>query len=325
MLVILEPEKSRPDGCRSAAEAPPHAIAILNMTMLRRQRTILKLLGASGGSLSSTQVQKLLFLLRRETFLQNDRTFYDFVPYKFGPYSFAASRELEALVAYGYVKEVAGRSSTILTIQTLGEREGEEVEADLARAVGKVANKYAGLSVRELMRDVYTRYPWFACKSDAKELVPKGAPSLARASVAVYTMGYETLSVDGFFGKLLELGIRRIIDVRSNPVSRKFGFAKKSMAAIAEKMGLEYVHVPELGIESERRKDVETAAEFRQLFGYYERHILTAGTVQIQQLSASMKESPSVLVCMEKEAVDCHRSRLATRIAATSGLKVVHL
>ena len=68
--------------------------------MLRRQRAILKLLSTAGGSLSATQVQKLLFLLRQETFLRSDSAFYDFLPYKYGPYSFAANREIEALVAY---------------------------------------------------------------------------------------------------------------------------------------------------------------------------------------------------------------------------------
>lgn len=38
-----------------------------------------------------------------------------------------------------------------------------------------------------------------------------------------------------------------------------------------------------------------------------------------------MNTSPSVLVCMEKEAVNCHRSRLAARLASVTNLKVVHL
>jgi uncharacterized protein (DUF488 family) len=38
-----------------------------------------------------------------------------------------------------------------------------------------------------------------------------------------------------------------------------------------------------------------------------------------------MKAMPSVLLCMEREAVNCHRGRLAKRISALSKLDVVHL
>jgi uncharacterized protein YwgA len=72
--------------------------------MLRRQRTVLKLLSVADGSVSATQLQKLLFLLWAETFLSRDRAFYEFLPYKFGPYSFAAAREVDSLVAYGYIE-----------------------------------------------------------------------------------------------------------------------------------------------------------------------------------------------------------------------------
>ena len=64
--------------------------------------------------------------------------------------------------------------------------------------------------------------------------------------------------------------MRCIIDVRANPVSRKYGFARRSLSETAAKLGLTYSHHPELGISSERRKGVETATDFRQLFNYYE-------------------------------------------------------
>jgi uncharacterized protein (DUF488 family) len=293
--------------------------------MLRRQRTILKLLSTAGGSLSATQVQKFLFLLRRETFLLSDSAFYEFLPYKYGPYSFAANREIEALVAYGYIQETSSGQSTTLTVTSSGKKEGNGVEADVGRSILATFSKYKQLSPRGLMKDVYSRYPWYACNSEAKDLVPEGAPRLKTAPPAVYTVGYEDCSVDGFFEKLLRAGIRRVIDVRSNPVSRKYGFARSSMSAIAGKVSIEYVHRPELGITSERRKGVESSSDFNRLFSYYEKQILPSKSHEIDDVAALMKASPSVLVCMEKEAVDCHRSRLATRIAAVTGLKIVHL
>ena len=73
------------------------------------------------------------------------------------------------------------------------------------------------------------------------------------------------------------------------------------------------------------RREVETPSEFRELFGYYERQILSTKADEVAKVAALMMSMPSVLVCMEKEAVDCHRSRLAARIAALTGLKAVHL
>lgn len=289
--------------------------------MLRRQRTILRLLSAAGEKVSATQLQKYVFLLGEESFLGRDPAFYEFVPYKYGAYSFAAQREIDALVAYGYIES----SATSLKITMLGKKESSEIDDCTARAVLAIVSRYGKMPLRTLLKDVYARYPWYAINSDLKELVPNDAPKLKSAPLAVYTIGYENRSVDGFLNKLLRAGIRRIVDIRANPVSRKYGFARSSLASLAGKLGLGYTHCPELGISSQKRRDVQTPDEFRELFGYYEREILPGEPDAVAKVAELMKTAPSVLVCMEKEAVDCHRSRLATRVATLTKLKIVHL
>lgn len=289
--------------------------------MLRRQRTILRLLSAAGEIVSATQLQKYVFLLGEESFLGRDPAFYEFVPYKYGAYSFAAQREIDALVAYGYIES----SATSLKITMLGKKESSEIDDGTARAVLAIVSRYGKMPLRILLKDVYVRYPWYAINSDLKELVPNDAPKVKCAPLAVYTIGYENRSVDGFLNKLLRAGIRRIVDIRANPVSRKYGFARSSLASLAGKLGLGYTHSPELGISSQKRRDVQTPDEFRELFGYYEREILPGEPDAVAKVAELMKTAPSVLVCMEKEAVDCHRSRLATRVATLTKLKIVHL
>ena len=71
--------------------------------MLRRQKIILALLDSAAKPLSQTMFVKLAFLLKEETEVRNDATFYRFVPYHYGPFSFALYRELEALVRESYV------------------------------------------------------------------------------------------------------------------------------------------------------------------------------------------------------------------------------
>lgn len=293
--------------------------------MLRRQRTTLALLHEARQTLSGTQLFKLMFLLSEETFLGRDGAFYEFLPYKYGPYSFALNRELEALVAYGYVLEQHTGSTTSYAITSLGSKEQRTADSDTTRAVKVVFTKYGKLGVQPLLRNVYSRYPWYSIRGELKNLIPQNAPKQCIAPLAIYTIGYEDRSVDGFFNRLLRVGIHAVLDVRANPISRKYGFAKKSLGIISGKLGLTYEHWPQLGISSEKRRGVATSSEFKQLFGYYDRVILSKRGDDIARLAQQIQQTPSVLVCMEREAHDCHRSRLAKVLSATSGLNVVNL
>lgn len=289
--------------------------------MLRRQRTILRLLRATDSAVSVTQLQKYLFLMRSETLLCSDSSFYEFLPYKFGPFSFSVQRELETLIAYGYVRSSDGS----LTITTLGMPEADDVDAPTAHAVRTIVSEYGKKSQHMLLKEVYAKYAWFAVNSELEDLIPCGITRPKAAPTAAYTIGYESRSVDGFLNALIKEGIRRIIDVRANPVSRKYGFARSALAALASKLGIKYSHFPALGISSEKRKQAKLRSDFATLFGYYERHQLPEQQVEIDNVAKLMKAMPSALLCMEKDATDCHRSRLAARIEAETSLVQVHL
>lgn len=293
--------------------------------MLRRQRITLALLNQFGKLLPTTPLFKLMFLLSEETFLGRDGAFYEFLPYRYGPYSFALNRELEALVLQGYVEDQKVGRSIGYTITTIGKREVKHVDSDSIKVIAYILKKYGDLGLQPLLRDVYSRYPWYSTRSELQDLIPATATKPAMAELAVYTMGYEDRSVDGFFDRLLRTGIQTILDVRANPISRKYGFAKKSLSLISGRLGLAYEHWPQLGIPSEKRKGVETPAEFQHLFGYYDRVILPKTENDVSLLTKKIKKTPSVLICMEREAQDCHRSRLARAISASSGLKIVNL
>ena len=71
--------------------------------MLKRQKVLLALLDGVRRPLSLTSFVKLCFLLREETEVRKDAAFYGFVPYRFGPFSFALYRELEGLGRQSYV------------------------------------------------------------------------------------------------------------------------------------------------------------------------------------------------------------------------------
>lgn len=293
--------------------------------MLNRQRLILALLARAGGPMSATALVKLAFLVREETEVGHDGTFYSFVPYRYGPFSFALYRELAALERDGYLRRSEKRVWLNPERPGLWEQEIGRLPAVQARAADEISEKYGRQSRGALIGSVYQRYPWYARKSELTEFVPVKLPEPPRLPIAVYTVGYEGRSVDAFFDGLLRAGIRAIVDVRANPVSRKYGFAKRSMQRIAEDLGLAYHHLPELGIASQHRADLSDYDSYQLLLDEYEQKMLPKRSSQVTRAIELLRQKPSALLCVESDVRCCHRSRLANRVASQSGLGVVHL
>ena len=139
---------------------------------------------------------------------------------------------------------------------------------------------------------------------------------------SVYTAGYEQMSVDAFLNRLIDNGIQRIIDVRNNPIARRYGFHKSTLSRLAGYLDIDYVHIPELGIASSRRRSLTTHADYQELFDEYEQDTVRVQTEAVDRAAALVKEKASVLVCMEADPVCCHRSRLANAVAELTGLEI---
>jgi uncharacterized protein (DUF488 family) len=293
--------------------------------MLTRQKVILAILERVGRPVSPTMLVKLAFLLRQQTVLREDHTFYDFVPYRFGPFSFALYRELDSLRRDGYLNSQVDEVALDDGTRELSGGKAAELPAKATEAVATVVDRYAKLSQRKLVKSVYAQYPWYAVHSELIDLVPSDLPPRTTAKLAVYTVGYEGKSVDGFFDDLLRKGIRAILDVRANPISRKYGFARKSMSEIAAKLGLEYHHLPELGIESEERAELGDFASYQRLLDRYEQEMLPSRSNGLDRLVSLLQKMPAALLCVEKDVRCCHRGRLANAAAKRSCMEIVHL
>lgn len=293
--------------------------------MLIRQKVVLTLLSQAKKPLSPIVFVKLAFLLRQETDVGEGCAFYDFVPYKYGPFSFALYRELSKLRRDGYV--TPNEEQIALSERTLGS-EGEKIEelpATFKEAIDKIFTRYRRKSQSELVKDVYARYPWYATKSEFADLRPKSSVRVKNADLAVYTAGYEGKSVDAFFDHLLRKGIRRIVDVRANPVSRHYGFSKRQLSTIAQRLGLGYCHMPNLGIPSKYRGDLTDFDSYQRLLKKYEQEKLPKLGHEIDEVGKLMEKKPTVMVCVEKDFRCCHRSRLADVIARKTDLQVQHI
>ncbi len=290
--------------------------------MLVRQRMILVLL-REARSLSPTMLVKLAFLLRHETELGEEAGFYDFVPYRYGPVSFTLYRDLDHLQVSGLVERVRNyRIAARRRLADEAERHIAQLPPAALEAVKIVVRKYRKMTQSELVDDVYARYPWYASRSELRHGRGK-KPRISRK--AVLTVGYEGKSVDAFFDGLLREGVEVLVDVRANPVSRKYGFSKKSLSAIAEKLGMAYRHLPHLGIPSSARVHLSDDASYRRLLKRYETRMLPRLEQEVEEVATLMKRHLSALMCVEEDVQCCHRSRLADAVACTSGLKVRHL
>jgi len=285
--------------------------------MLKRQQIILKIIESAGRSISRLQLVKLSFLFANEIIFGKPDSFYQFVPYKYGPFSFSLYHEIENLINQQFIIKIneqdlmlgEGFDSSVLKMDPV-----------LDKAIDYICRKYGDLSNNELLCAVYNRYPWFTLNS-AKEESRKVAP--VQAKIAVYTAGYESLQVDGFLNMLLKAGIKKIIDVRYNPVARRFGFHKSTLGRLSHNLGIKYVHLPENGIPSEWRANLNSLSDYERLFDRYEQEIISEE--KVKKTAGLMTEEPSVLVCKEADPRYCHRTRLARHINNLTGLNIIDL
>ena len=267
---------------------------------------------------------KFAFLLRQETEVGSDPSFYDFIPYKYGPFSFLLYRELAGLRGMGFLSD----DEKTISLTRAGRREhlrhADTLPCAARAGVERIVSEYGQFRRRELVASVYRRYPWYATRSEDSTQARRRHAVRPRR-LKVYTAGYEGRSVDAFFDMLLKSGVNSILDVRANPASRKYGFSRKSLAEIAHKLDLQYRHLPTLGIRGEHRSALSDFESYQRLLHRYERQMLPKRLDEVYDLVKLIRARPSVLVCVERNHNWCHRSCLARAAALLTGLPVVHL
>lgn len=285
--------------------------------MLTRQKIILRFLTQRGRPIKRTVFMKLMFLLRHESVLKKDPTFYDFLPYRDGPFSFSLDRELDILRRADYLTPEEG--SITLRCEQLAREKTAKLQAPVHEAVSSIVDDYGHMSNKNLKQKVDDHNPWYSNNNELPGDHDVTAP------LAVYTSGYQGQSVDAFFNELLSKGIKFILDVRANPFSRKYGFSYRLFRDIARKLKLGYRNIPSLGIPSSLRRRLNGYDSYQLLLKRYENEILSQKSREIDEVAQLMHKQPTVLVCFEKDVQCCHRSRLAEEVACESNLEVRHL
>ena len=294
--------------------------------LFSRQRQLLQLLDALGGTSGMLDFQKLLFLYCQDS---TGGAPYDFVPYKFGAFSFTSYADRRKLIERGLLEDEDGWQITAEGRKIIGRTMDMQFAA--------FAKRHRGLHGDALVADTYRRFPFFATRSEIAERVLKGDDAaLARIKAvrtkatgpALSTIGYEGHTLESYLTILLKSDVTLLCDVRRNPISRKYGFSKNTLARGCEGVGIRYEHLPELGIASEQRQSLDTQADYDALFADYEHTWLPKQGAALKKIQGWIDGGERVtLTCYEHQPNQCHRHCVAEALEgkASKDLAAKHL
>jgi len=298
------------------------------MTLSDRQRLLLTMLGALRDPVGSTDFQKLLLLYTHES---ESTPTYEFVPYRFGGFSFTSYEDKRRLTEAGLLVD----DDQHWELTETG-REVARKEAVLPLLVGKFCRLHADIRGNALIAEQYRKYPYYATRSEivekvlpdteSRKLVADARPKKAKPGLV--TIGYEGRSLEAYLNLLLKNSVTLLCDVRRNPLSRKYGFSKNTLSKACEGVGIRYENLPKLGIDSEERRDLKTQADYDALFAEYERKSLPHQTESLAKIRGWVKSGERVaLTCFELLPHQCHRHCVAEALERIGGkgLAAVHL
>jgi hypothetical protein len=287
--------------------------------LFERQRLLLGLLDALGGRAGNVDFQKLLFLYCQEPAATGA---YEFVPYRFGAFSFTSYADRRKLIERDLLAEEEDHWQLTDEGKRIVGREQDLLLSAFARQMGALRGD-------ALVAATYRRFPYYATRSEIAERVLRGdAAALGRIEAArpaakgpgVSTIGYEGRTLESYLNELLRSGVTVLCDVRRNPMSRKYGFSKSTLAKGCEGVGIRYEHLPELGIASEQRQSLDTQADYDALFAYYERESLPLQGLALAKIEGWIRLGERVaLTCYERLPEQCHRHCVAEALERDFG------
>ena len=169
-----------------------------------------------GGEVEKMRFQKLLFLYAQ----RKSQPEYDFVPYKFGCYSYSAKADMNTMVNKGILTESENRyekKDSRLYCQQL-----KESDRNLLAAI---VEDYGNMNSTALIKHTYINFPFYAIQSIiahevlTDRLYEKVEQSEPRDNdPALFTIGYEGISLEKYLEKLLRNNVKLLVDVRRNPL-----------------------------------------------------------------------------------------------------------
>lgn len=268
--------------------------------------------------ISAKSLQKYLFLFTR---LSGNKV-YDFVPYKYGCFSFEANKDIVALSKAGYINiENTPHSECSYQLNKIDFDLVEDMDMFDMIAINRIIEKFGSLSQNELIAFTYRKWPYTAINSiikdrllneDELKRVAEMKNRYKRSDSVLYTMGYEGVTLEKYLNYLITNDVQVLVDVRKNAFSMKYGFSKAILEKALNGVGIKYIHVPELGIESQDRKSLSSQEDYDKLFEIYEQTTLLENWDALLKVRRILDSNKRIcLMCFERDPKQCHRTRVA--------------
>lgn len=255
---------------------------------------------------------------------------YEFIPYRFGCYSYSANADLYAMTQKGLLAEDEKNFSKKDPVNYIPLLKPED-----RLLLMQIKTNYGAMDARSLMKHTYVNFPFYAIKSEVahqilntQELQKVEESRPQNTQTILFTIGYEGISLEQYLLRLLKNDVKVLVDVRNNPLSMKYGFSKSLLRKFCNSIGIEYVHFPEVGIQSDKRQTLTAQADYDRLFAQYRQDNLPhTGDAQSRILELLINKERIALTCFEANICQCHRKHLAEAIEKLSDFqyKVEHI
>lgn len=145
-------------------------------------------------------------------------------------------------------------------------------------------------------------------------------------TIQLFTIGFTKKNAEQFFGKIIEAGVKRVVDVRLNNTSQLAGFAKKEDLVYFLKNlgGIDYVHLPQLAPTQDMLDEYK---KNKGDWSVYETKFLDLMTQrEIEKTVPQEVLQGGCLLCSEDTPHRCHRRLIAEYLARKWGnIKTKHL
>ncbi|MCX7817514.1 MAG: DUF488 domain-containing protein [Syntrophales bacterium] len=141
-------------------------------------------------------------------------------------------------------------------------------------------------------------------------------------STVIFTIGHSNHPIDWFITLLKIHGIKALADVRSSPYSRfNPQFNMKALDETLKKENIDYIFMGnELGGKPKKQASSDAIQlDFKSLVSRKE---FQSGIERVLNIAEMQR---LVLMCAEKEPLDCHRTIVICRYLRTCGINILHI
>lgn len=266
------------------------------------------------GLSSRLMITKSLFLSSHVEKIDKLMKFYHFFPHHYGPFSNVCYTDISTLQKEGYIIEKEKK----IELTEKGKVALKGIDQKARLKINRVVRKFD--SNKEIMEYVYQKFPEYTIRS--KLLSPQRN---VKYDPGLFTIGYEGRDIDLFLDILIQNSIDVLVDVRKNPFSMKFDFTKNSLKNYLENSEIRYLHIPELGIEGEKRKDLLTLKDYKKLFEYYEKTTIKDNPELLDNIVELSRSHRVALMCFEADVNMCHRGVIARNIIQKENMEVLNI